>query len=58
MARILCLWPWHRPAITAPIRPIAWETPYAMGAALEKAKKEDTHTKKEYIAKYLPLLSF
>ena len=25
---------------TAPIRPLAWEPPYAEGAALEKAKKQ------------------
>ena len=32
------LWLWCRPAATAPIRPLAWEPPYATGAALEKAK--------------------
>ena len=25
---------------TAPIRPLAWDTPYAVGAALEKAKRQ------------------
>ena len=25
------LWLWHRPAATAPIRPLAWEPPYAAG---------------------------
>ena len=34
------LWLWHRPAATAPIRPLAWEPPYAAGAALEKAKRQ------------------
>ena len=34
------LWLWRRPAATAPIRPLAWETPYAVGAALEKTKKK------------------
>ena len=29
---------WCRPTAIAPIRPLAWEPPYAMGAALEKAK--------------------
>ena len=33
------LWLWCRPAAVAPIRPLAWEPPYAMGAALEKEKK-------------------
>ena len=26
------LWLWRRPAATAPIRPLAWEPPYATGA--------------------------
>jgi len=34
------LWPWHRPVATAPIQPLAWEPPYAMGVALEKKKKK------------------
>ena len=34
------LWLWRRLAATAPIRPLAWEPPYAVGAALEKAKKD------------------
>ena len=28
------LWLWSRPAATALIQPLAWELPYAMGAAL------------------------
>ena len=36
------LWLWCRPAATAPIGPLAWEPPYAAGAALKilKAKKK------------------
>ena len=34
---------WHRPAATAPIRPLAWDPPYATGVALEKKKKEKPH---------------
>ena len=34
------LWLWCRPAATAPIRPLARESPYATGAALEKKKKK------------------
>ena len=30
------LWLWYRPAVVAPIQPIAWEPPYAVGVALEK----------------------
>ena len=38
---------WHRPAATAPIGPLAWETPYAAGAALEKAKRQKKKKEKE-----------
>ena len=34
------LWLWRRLAATAPIRPLAWEPPYATGVALEKAKRQ------------------
>ena len=33
------LWLWCRPAATALIGPLAWEPPYALGAALKKKKK-------------------
>ena len=33
------LWLWCRLVATAPIRPLAWEPPYAIGVALEKAKR-------------------
>ena len=39
------LWLWRRPAAAAPIRPLAWEPPYAEGAALEKAKREKLQKK-------------
>ena len=32
------LWLWCRPAATAPIRILAWESPHAAGAALERQK--------------------
>ena len=38
------LWLWRSLTATAPIRPLAWGPPYAMGVALEKDKK--TKTKK------------
>ena len=41
------LWLWRRLVATALIRPLAWEPPYAAGAALEKGKK----TKKKKIIK-------
>ena len=40
---------WHRPVATAPIRPLAWESPYAMGAALEKGKKTKKKKKKNVL---------
>ena len=33
------LWLWCRPAAAALALPLAWELPYAAGAALEKTKK-------------------
>ena len=41
------LWLWLRPAATAPIRPLAWEPPYAVGAALEKVKRQKKKKKKK-----------
>ena len=32
------LWLWHKPAVTAPMGPLAWEPPYAMGAVLKRQK--------------------
>ena len=34
------LWLWCRLMATAPIRPLAWEPPYATGAAQEMAKRQ------------------
>ena len=33
------LWLWCRPGAVAPIRPLAWELPYATGAALQSKKQ-------------------
>ena len=44
------LWLWRRPAAIAPIRSLgslAWEPPYAIGVALEKAKKKKERRKKK-----------
>ena len=35
------LWPWYRQAAAAPIQPLAWELPHAMGMALKKKKKKE-----------------
>ena len=37
---LVLLWLWRRPATTAMIRPLAWETPYAIGTALKRQKKK------------------
>ena len=44
------LWLWRRLAATAQTGPLAWEPPYAEGAALEKGKK----TKKKKIESEVP----
>ena len=35
-----------RPAAVAPIGPLAWEPPYAAGAALERQKQTNTNQRK------------
>ena len=39
------LWLWCRQVARAPIRPLAWEPPYAMGEALKKSKKTKQNKK-------------
>ena len=39
----MLLWLWCRPVATALIRPLAWEPPYAAGAAQEMAKRQKTN---------------
>ena len=49
---LVLLWLWRRPAAVAPIRPLAWEAPYAAGAALKGQKtknKKQNKTKKRNI---------
>ena len=41
------LWLWHKLAAVAPIQPLAWELPYAAGAALKSEKKKKKKKKKE-----------
>ena len=41
------LWLWRRPVATAPIRPLAWEPPYAAGAAQEIAERQKKKKKKK-----------
>ena len=37
---LVLLWLWCRQAAVAPIRRLAWEPPYATGAALKRPKKK------------------
>ena len=48
------LWLWHRLVAVAPIRPLAWEPPHAMDAALKskKKKRERERTLFMYIKSY------
>ena len=41
------LWLWRRLVATAPIRPLAWEPPYAARAAQENGKKTKKKKKKK-----------
>ena len=52
------LWLWHRPVATAPIKPLAWEPPYAPGTAQEMAKrpKKPKKQKANEVSKGAPLL--
>ena len=34
------LWLWHRQAAAAPIQPLAWELPYALGVFLKRKRKK------------------
>ena len=41
------LWLWGRQAAVAPIQPLAWELPYAVGVALKHThKKSELHHEK------------
>ena len=42
----MLLWLWRRPVAIALTRPLAWEPPYAVGAALEKAQRQKKKKKK------------
>ena len=52
------LWLWCRPVAIAPIGPLAWERPYAAGAALEKAKRQNKKNQKRQKTKNPPASSW
>ena len=45
------LWFWQRQVATAPMRPLAWDPPCAVGAALEKKKRQKKRHKNKKINK-------
>ena len=40
------LWLWYRPATIAPIRPLDWEPPHALGASPKKTKRQKKRKEK------------
>ena len=51
------LWLWRRPAATDPIRPLAWEPPYAVGAGPEKAKRQKKKLKTKVVFQGNPMIN-
>ena len=47
------LWLGHRPMATALIQPLAWEPPYAAGAALKIQKQQQQKTTVGFMSKEL-----
>ena len=50
------LWLWRRPAAIAAIRPLAWEPPYAEGAAQEMAKRQKKKRKEKKRKRNSPVI--
>ena len=52
---LVLLWLWCRPAATAPLDLLAWDLPYAVGAAKKsKKKKKQKKKRKKEKPKLLP----
>ena len=49
---LVLLWLWYRLAATAPIRPLAWDSPYAAGVALKKKTKDRDVKRKQRLQWY------
>jgi len=43
------LWQWCKLAAAAPIPPLAWELPHAIGAALKRKKRKKKEKKNEHL---------
>ena len=50
-------WLWCRLAAAAPIRPLAWEPPYAAGVPLKRQKKKKKRKKKKKERNWILTLS-
>ena len=50
------LWLWFRPAATAPIGSLAWETPCASGGALKNNTNQPTPPQKNHIELWLDVV--
>ena len=57
-SNLALLWLWHRLAATASIRPLAWETPCAVGAALKRQKTKTKFKKKIEVERNTIILGF
>ena len=44
---LVLLWLWRRLVAIAPIRPLAWKPPCAMGVALEKTERQNKTNKQK-----------
>ena len=50
---LLWLWLWHRLAAVAALRPLAWEPPYAAGAALKRKGKKKKKRKSGHLLRLI-----
>ena len=46
-------WLWCRPSATAPIQPLDWEPPYALGVALKRPERKKKKKKEIIVGKTL-----
>ena len=51
------LWLWRRLTATAPIRPLAWEPPYATEVAQEMAKRQKQTNKQQLLKRKVKLIT-
>ena len=52
------LWLWRRPVAATTIRSLAWESPYAVGAAQRNSKKRQKKKRIQLLLLYLKSLEF